>query len=106
MDKQSLREWIANRIEPSYRDDGGKYADIAIKASCQIIADSILSHLRDEIEKVDSRLTDEELITAMRPYESFIFLSEYGSAKFGAVAKFAQFKYKQAILREINNKIP
>jgi len=100
-DKQSLREWMKIQIFAFAK----RISKGELIASGDL-ADSILSHLRDEIEKVDSRLTDEELITAMRPYESFIFLSEYGSAKFGAVAKFAQFKYKQAILREINNKIP
>ena len=92
-DKQSLREWMATEI----------LTDATLLSAIRV-ADSILSHIREEIGKVESGLTDDELFSTPSSQSSppsIHSLSDYWALRKDRmeVAKAQESKTKQAILK-------
>jgi len=103
-DKQSIREWMKIQIFAFAK----RISKGELIASGDL-ADSILSHLREEIEKVKSRLTDGEIFSTPSSKSSptnihslldYWKLREYKME----VAKAQEFKTKQAILKLLDDK--
>jgi hypothetical protein len=85
-DKQSLREWMATEI----------LTDATLLSAIQI-ADSILSHIREEIEKVESGLTDEEILGLVTNYQFSGIQNRHSLIK--SAVKVQESNTKQAILK-------